>query len=183
MRWLESSSIRRLDRRPAARRQVVAQLMAGAAFVQAASMSTRDSSRKNAPAIVMRSALLKMKAKNGGYGPDADSAEPRADVLGLAAFVYKTGQSGRLHLSRRKRLARQLLPTRKRRRRRDKESGAAEKLRREKQRAIEDEILGALRSGFQRLDAWGAEASGVFAARHGGQPTGTRQSAACWRIF
>ncbi len=66
----------------------IAQLLASHAFCMAIDYSTRESLRQNANRLNSY-ALLKMKAKNGGYGPGADSAEPRADVLALSAFVYK----------------------------------------------------------------------------------------------
>lgn len=67
---------------------VVAQLFAADTFRVATSYSTRDKRRELTNKLAS-AALLKMRAKNGGYGPDANSEEPRPDVLALASFVYK----------------------------------------------------------------------------------------------
>lgn len=137
--------------------QTIAQLMAGAAFMQAASMSTREGLRQTAGRL-MSVALLRMKAKNGGYGPSPDSIEPRADVLGLAAFVYKSASLDGYQFELSK-----------------PDEAATPSARAKLQRAAEEQIVNALRAGFQRLEipaqsGDSKKGSGVFSNTPGGAP-------------
>jgi len=70
---------------------VVAQLLATMAFLQSSSMSTRNILREAATATA-RYAILKMQAAPGGYGATPLAASARADITGLATFVFRSAR-------------------------------------------------------------------------------------------
>ena len=159
MRWLESklNADGSVGQSNGPGEQTVAQLMAGAAFMQAASMSTREELRQTAGKL-MNVALLHMQAQNGGYGPSPNSAEPRADVLGLAAFVYKSASLDGYQFDGSK-----------------PEDDVTRSARAKAQRAIEEQIVNSLRAGFKRLEIPAQsgdpkKGSGVFSNTPGGPP-------------
>ena len=120
---------------------VLAQLFACDAFRMAVSYSTRESLRAETSRL-NSVALRKMSAANGGYGSKANSAEPRADMIALASFVFKfAGYDGFKFDSvdtTKKPASKAAFP-------------------------IEDEILDNLRAGMKRL-----ESAPVFAEKAGG---------------
>jgi hypothetical protein len=70
---------------------VVAQLLASMAFLQSASMSTRNVLRE-AAGNTTRYAILKMRAANGGYGATPNAAAARADITALATFTFRSAR-------------------------------------------------------------------------------------------
>ena len=132
----------------------LAQFFASDLFRLAASYSTRDSLRQTTNRL-NSAALLKMKAKNGGYGLNADSAEPNAEMLGFAAFVYKfAGYDGfkfDAYADENKK------PD-------DKNTTTKTAF------PIEDEILGNIRAGFKRLDSKADKSGAIFAEKPEGPP-------------
>lgn len=68
---------------------VVAQFISAMAFMQAATMSTRPKLREQSVALV-RYAVVKMQSTAGGYGAFAKAPQCRADISGLATFVFKS---------------------------------------------------------------------------------------------
>jgi hypothetical protein len=69
---------------------VVAQLLAGMAFLQSATMSTRPE-LKLAGTRVVRYGIMEMASPEGGWGPTPKSKEIRADISALGVFVYRSG--------------------------------------------------------------------------------------------
>ncbi len=143
--------------------QVFSQFLAGAAFMQAAGMSTRESLRKEGQKVIAVS-LMKMRAKNGGYGPDMNSVEPRMDVLTWAACICKFASNEGLYFEL-PQFGGAELP--------EPKDDKARDARYKAHRAAEDEILNNIRTGLKRLEAAGTSApegksSGVFAQQPGG---------------
>lgn len=69
---------------------VVAQLLAGMAFLQSATMSTRPELKQSGTRVV-RYAVLEMASPEGGWGPTPKSKEIQADISALGVFVYRSG--------------------------------------------------------------------------------------------
>src|SRR5205814_2330871 len=70
---------------------VLTQFAATMAFLQSASMSTRNVLRESAVAS-SRYAILKMTAKCGGFGATPQGAAARADITALGAFVFRSAR-------------------------------------------------------------------------------------------
>jgi len=69
---------------------VVAQLLAGMAFLQSATMSTRPELKQSGTRVV-RYGIMEMASPEGGWGPTPKSKEIRADISALGVFVYRSG--------------------------------------------------------------------------------------------
>jgi len=69
---------------------VVAQLMAGMAFLQSATMSTRTELKQSGTRVV-RYGIMEMASPEGGWGPTPKSKEIHADISALGVFVYRSG--------------------------------------------------------------------------------------------
>ena len=70
---------------------VVAQLLTAMAFLQSASMSTRNVLRETATATT-RYGILKMRATCGGYGAVPNDSAARADITALATFTFRSAR-------------------------------------------------------------------------------------------
>ncbi|HLX59846.1 MAG TPA: hypothetical protein VKX17_01070 [Planctomycetota bacterium] len=125
---------------------VISQLFATDMFRLAAAYSTRDKLRQTTN-LLASAALMKMRAKNGGFGPDTHSDEPRSDVLALAAFVFKYASLDGFKFD-----AFSEAPKTK--------DGSS---------PFEDDIIANLRAGMKRLDAKVHPSGAVFAEKAGGK--------------
>lgn len=144
--------------------QALSQLLGGAAFMQAAGMSTREMLRRDGQKIISV-ALLRMMAQNGGYGPDANSAEPRMDVMTWASCICKFASNEGMFFEV-PQFGGADLP--------EPKDDKARDARYKAHRANEETIITNLRKGLKRLEAKGSTApegksSGVFAAAPGGE--------------
>ena len=70
---------------------VVAQLLTAMAFLQSASMSTRNVLRETAVSTT-RYGILKMRAACGGYGAVPNDSAARADITTLATFTFRSAR-------------------------------------------------------------------------------------------
>ena len=70
---------------------VVSQLLAAMAFLQSASMSTRNVLRETATTTT-RYAIMKMQAACGGYGATPNASAARADITALATFTFRSAR-------------------------------------------------------------------------------------------
>jgi len=149
----------------------MAQMFASDTFRLAVTYSMRDSLRQ-ATSRMNSVALRRMSAKNGGFGPIAKCDEPSTEMLALSAFVFKfAGYDGFKFDS--------LTETP------DEPKSTASKIdvwvgkegpaksgeKKPDSKAafpIEDEILGAIRAGFKRLDAKTDPSGAVFCEKVGG---------------
>lgn len=142
--------------------QTLSQLLSGLMFMQAAGMSTREGLRRDGQRLISV-ALLRMKAQKAGYGPDANSAEPRMDVMAWAACVYKFAANESIYFEL-PQFGGADLPEPKDEKARDARYKA--------NRVNEEQIVENLRAGLKRLEAPGTTApegksSGIFSESPG----------------